>query len=343
MAGVMGHGDEIDDRIGWRDRKAVLAAGLVVLALAAGILGLFGAVSEASRSTVLEGLNESVFWLAGAAIGACATIAALMLTTLTLMPHLETRQLTPRFLYHLRLTVVGALATIALAVLDLLLTVFPAAGTERFTPSQAEVNTLYFATLTVTALTVGGFAVVLAALYQTIAEVFSHLPRAWVEDILAEDEGEDAAKDTAPVGGSRGPSLQSPDKEPKGRPARRIWRGQVLPDPGRPAPRGRIWAATWRRDAPGGRRRAGGTAMMGGWEGWERWTRERDNDRRRAATRNARIQGIGDAVGTDRRGRTHQRHGPVSRVAVSRPLSRGWLYASPSSPIFRINTPGRSP
>ena len=182
-------GHEIEDRLGWRDRKAVLAAGLVALALAAGILALFGAVAETSRATALEGLNQSVYWLAGATIGGCATIAALMLTTLTLMPHLETRRLTPRFLYHLRLTVIGALVTIALAVLDLLLTVFPAAGTERFTPSQAEVNTLYFATLAVTALTVGGFAVVLAALYQTIAEVFGHLPRAWLEDILAEDDG----------------------------------------------------------------------------------------------------------------------------------------------------------
>jgi hypothetical protein len=216
LAGVMGHGDEIDDRIGWRDRRAVLAAGVVVLVLAAGILALFGAVSEASRADVLEGLNDSVFWLAGATISACATIAALMLTTLTLMPHLETRQLTPRFLYHLRLTVIGALATIALAVLDLLLTVFPAAGTERFTPSQAEVNALYFATLAVTALTVGGFAVVLAALYQTIAEVFGHLPRAWVENILAEEEDEDATESVGD-GGSRGPSLQRPDKTPQGR------------------------------------------------------------------------------------------------------------------------------
>ena len=130
--------------------------------------------------------------MAGALIGACATIAALMLTTMTLMPHLETRQLTPRFLYNLRLTVIDALGTIALAVLCLLLTVFPSAGTEQFTPSQTEINVLYFATLAVTALTVGGFAVVLTALYQTIADVFAHLPRAWLEDILAEDEEDEA-------------------------------------------------------------------------------------------------------------------------------------------------------
>jgi len=34
--------------------------------------------------------------------------------------------------------------------------------------------------------------------------------------------------------------------------------------------------------------------MMGGWEGWERWTRARETDRRRAAIRNARILGVAD-------------------------------------------------
>jgi hypothetical protein len=193
--------DQIAQRIGWRDRWAVFVAGLVTLALAGGILALFGEVSAASRATVLEGLNASLFWLAGAMIGACATVAALMLTTLTLMPHLDTRRLTPRFLYNLRLTVLGALATIALAVLCLLLTVFPAAGTEQFTPSQREVNALYATTLALTALMTGGFAVVLAALYQTIADVVHHLPQSWVEDILAEDEAEtrDLRPDHAPA------------------------------------------------------------------------------------------------------------------------------------------------
>jgi hypothetical protein len=153
---------------------------------------LFGEVSAASRATVLEGLNDSLFWLAGAMIGACATIAALMLTALTLMPHLETRRLTPRFLYNLRLTVIGALVTIGLAVLCLLLTVFPAAGTEQFTPTQTEINVLYVATLSLTALMVGTFAGVLVALYKTIADVFHHLPREWVDDILAEEEAETA-------------------------------------------------------------------------------------------------------------------------------------------------------
>ena len=94
---------EVAERIGWLDRGPVIGAGLGGLAVAAGILMLFGEVSEASRATVLEGLNDSLFWLAGAMIGACTTIAALMLTALTLMPHLETRRLTPRFLYNLRL------------------------------------------------------------------------------------------------------------------------------------------------------------------------------------------------------------------------------------------------
>jgi hypothetical protein len=195
MAAAVDPEHEIADRIGWRDRWGVFSAGLVVLALAAGILTLFTEVAAASRATALEGLNDSLFWLAGAMLGACATIAALMLTTLTLMPHLETRQLTPRFLYNLRLSVIGALGTIGLAVLCLLLTVFPAAGTEQFTPSQAEVDALYFATLALTALMTGGFAVVLASLYQTVADVFGHLPRTWVEDILAEEEIGEAAEE----------------------------------------------------------------------------------------------------------------------------------------------------
>src|SRR5215218_5923803 len=152
---------EVASRIRWRDRWTVFAAGLIVLALATGILAFFGEVSEASRATVLEGLNESIFWLAGAMIGGCATITALMLTTLSLMPHLETDRLSPRFLYNLQLTARAALGTIAVAVFCLLLTVFPSAGTEQFTPSQTEVNTLYFATLILTALMIGGFAVVL--------------------------------------------------------------------------------------------------------------------------------------------------------------------------------------
>ena len=38
---------------------------------------------------------------------------------------------------------------------------------------------------------------VLAALYQTIADVLGHLPRAWLDDILADeevDEGSDSEK-----------------------------------------------------------------------------------------------------------------------------------------------------
>jgi hypothetical protein len=189
--------EELARRIGWRDRRPMVLAGLGALAVAAGILMLFGEVSAASRATVLEGLNDSLFWLAGAMIGACATIAALMLTTLTLMPHLETRRMTPRFLYNFRLTVLGALATIGLAILCLLLTVFPAAGTEQFTPSQAEINVLYFTLLGLSALMIGGFAVVLVSLYQTIADVFRHLPHEWVEDILAEEEVEEAEAETA--------------------------------------------------------------------------------------------------------------------------------------------------
>jgi hypothetical protein len=186
---------EIASQIGWRDRWTVFAAGLVVLALATGILTFFGEVSAASRATVLEGLNDSVFWLAGAMIGACATITALLLTTLSLMPHLETHRLSPRFLYNLQLTVRAALGTIALAVLCLLLTVFPAAGTEQFAPSQTQVDALYFTTLGLTALMIGSFAVVLTALHQTISDILRFLPEDWIEDILATDSaGETEAR-----------------------------------------------------------------------------------------------------------------------------------------------------
>ena len=181
---------ELAERIGWLDRGPVIGAGLCGLAVAAGILMLFGEVSAASRATVLEGLNDSLFWLAGAMIGACATIAALMLTALTLMPHLETRRLTPRFLYNHRLTVIGALITIGLAVICLLLTVFPAAGTEQFAPTQTEIDVLYVTTLSLTAMMTGTFAAVLAALYKTIADVFHNLPREWVDDILAEEQAD---------------------------------------------------------------------------------------------------------------------------------------------------------
>jgi hypothetical protein len=162
--------------------------------IAGGLLAAFGDVSPYARPDVLAELTDSVFWLAAALIGAYGTIAALMLTTIGLLEHLETRRLTARFLFHLRLVVSAALATIALAVLALLLTVFPTSGTEGVRPGAWQVDVIYWTLLVVTALMVGGFATVLGALYTTINEIFETLPQPWVEEILAEDDARAAVE-----------------------------------------------------------------------------------------------------------------------------------------------------
>ncbi len=183
--------DEIRGRLSWREwQPTFVAAGLALLAVV-GLFALFGGVEESTRSAVLEGLTNSIFWLATALIGSCGTIAALMLTTLSLMEHLETRGMGPRFLFHMRVTVLGAFGTILVSVLALLLTIFPSAGTENFAPPQWHVDVIYFGLLTATALMVGGFAVVLSSLYSTIADIFRNLPGSWVDDILTEDEAAD--------------------------------------------------------------------------------------------------------------------------------------------------------
>jgi len=117
-----------------------------------------------------------------------------MLTTVGLMEHLETRRLTARFLFHLRLVVGAALATIAVAVLALLLTVFPTDGSEGVAPASWQVEAVYWTLLVDTALMVGGFAAVLGALWVTIGEVFGTLPRQWVDDLLAEEVEEAASQ-----------------------------------------------------------------------------------------------------------------------------------------------------
>ena len=171
----------------WRDWRPVLLAATFALILAGGLIAVFGDVAPYERRVVLAGLTDTVYWLAASTIGACGTIAALMLTTVGLLEHLETRRLTAHFLFHLRLVVIAALATIALAVLALILTVFPASGTEEVAPASWQVNLVYWALLVVTALLIGGFATVLGALYTTISDVFRTLPREWVSDIL--DDG----------------------------------------------------------------------------------------------------------------------------------------------------------
>jgi hypothetical protein len=181
-----------DMALTWRDWRPVFGAAALALLLAASLLAVFAGVSPFARPVALAGLIESVYWLAAALIGACGTIAALMLSTVGLLEHLETQRLTGRFLFHLRLVVVAALTTIALAVLALLLTVFPISGTEGITPDDWQVSVVYWSLLAVTSLMVGGFATVLGALYATIQEIFRTLPREWVEEILAEGESEEA-------------------------------------------------------------------------------------------------------------------------------------------------------
>jgi hypothetical protein len=173
----------------WRDWRPVLFAALVALIVGGGLIAAFGGVSSYDRRDVLSDLINTVYWLAASTIGACGTIAALMLTTVGLLEHLETQRLTGRFLFRLNLVVRSALATIALAVFALVLTVFPASGADEINPMAWQVNFVYWTLLADTALMIGGFATVLGALYTTINEVFRTLPREWVEDILTPDEG----------------------------------------------------------------------------------------------------------------------------------------------------------
>jgi hypothetical protein len=174
--------------LSWKDWRLVGAAAGIALLLGAGMLIMFGRVSPYDRPAVLNSLSNTVFWLAASMIGACGTIAALMLTTVGLLEHLETQRLTPPFLFHLRLIVTSALATIALAVLALLLTVFPTSGAGDVSPGDQLVATVYWALLAVTALMIGGFTTVLGGLYLTIGEIFRTLPRSWVEEILTDPE-----------------------------------------------------------------------------------------------------------------------------------------------------------
>jgi MFS family permease len=176
------------ERISWQDRRptvvaAVLAAGAVAILIAA-----FGSVSPFERPVVLESLTDSVHWICEAIIGACGTIAALMLATVSLLERLETRRMQPRILFHLRLTTVSSIVAIAFAVAAMLLTTFPIAGGVDVHPPPWQIDAVYFAMLILTALMIGAFAVVLTSLYATIADVLGGLPQDWVEEILEEDE-----------------------------------------------------------------------------------------------------------------------------------------------------------
>jgi hypothetical protein len=179
------------DWIDWR--PTLVAAGLVVVAVALLIVA-FESVSSFERPQVLASMIDTIYWMAGGFIGACGTIAALTLTTLSLMEQLDTRRMGPRFLVHMRLTVLGAFATIALSVAALVLTIFPAATGDETSPPSWQVDVVYFGLLALTALMVGGFAVVLTSLYATIADVFGNLPGRWLDEILTDEEDAGAAE-----------------------------------------------------------------------------------------------------------------------------------------------------
>src|SRR5215213_6086887 len=184
------------EHLTWRDWRptlvaAVLSAGVVVILLVA-----FESVSAFERPVALASLSNSVLWIATALIGSCSTIAALMLTTISLLERLETRRMQPRVLFHLRLTVLGAVAAIALAMGALLLTTFPIAGGVDVHPPDWQMNVVFFGLLGLTSLMVGAFAIVLTSLYATVADVLRTLPQDWVEEILEDgeellDDGED--------------------------------------------------------------------------------------------------------------------------------------------------------
>lgn len=181
---------EIRARLGWRERWPTLLAAGMALTVVLALIWLFGDVSPQARPAALRGLGSTVSWLAAALIGASATIAALMLATISLIPSLDLRRLGPALLFNVRLTVLGAFATISLAILALLLTIFPAAGTAQTASPRWAVDAVYDAMLMLTALMVSSFAVVLGSLYATIADVLRNLPQEWVEPILDEAEEE---------------------------------------------------------------------------------------------------------------------------------------------------------
>lgn len=193
---------EIHGRLTWRDSRPTLVAAGLAVGAALLLLAGFASVSPTERPVALESLTNSIVWIAAALIGACSTIAALMLTTLSLMEQLETRRMGPSFVFHLRLTVLGAIGTIALAVGALLLTTFPFASGADVNPAVWQIDAVLYGLQGLTVLMVGGFAVVLSSLYATVSDIFRNLPRAWVDDLLADDEPEAESNDDA-GGGNR--------------------------------------------------------------------------------------------------------------------------------------------
>src|SRR5215207_4293843 len=121
-------------RLTWRDwRPTLVAAGLSAGAVAILIIA-FDSVSAYERPVALASLTTSILWIA----------AALMLTAVSLLDLLESRRLPPRVLVHLRLTLLGALSTIGLAVGALLVTTFPVDGGVDVKPPAWQVAAVFF-------------------------------------------------------------------------------------------------------------------------------------------------------------------------------------------------------
>jgi hypothetical protein len=174
------------ERLTWRDwRPTLIASGLTAGAVALLLIAMAG-VSPYERPVALASLTSSVYWIAAAVIGACGTIAALTLTTISLLDRLETRKMRPLALFHLRLTELAAVAAIAFAMGALLLTTFPVTGPADIAPPRWQIDAVFFGLLLLTALTVGAFAVVLTSLAATAAEIFRTLPEEVVKEILAD-------------------------------------------------------------------------------------------------------------------------------------------------------------
>jgi hypothetical protein len=180
--------------LGWNAWRPTVAAAILSAGAVAILIVAFESVSPYERPVAVSSLSGSVLWIAAALIGSCSTIAALMLTTVSLFERLETRRMQPRVLFHLRLTVLGAVAAIAFAVGALLLTIFPVASGVDVEPPRWQIDALFFGLLTLTALMIGAFAVVLTSLYATVADVLRSLPHDVVQRILEDVEDPQATR-----------------------------------------------------------------------------------------------------------------------------------------------------
>lgn len=188
-------------RLRWSDWQPTLIGGALATVAVVALVEGFSSVSSSERQEVAAAMVGGVRSLASASIAAGGTIAALMLTTLGLLDRLETRRINPRFLVHLRLTAIGAFFTIGFAVAALVVSLLPAAIAGERAPQPWEINGVYWALLLLTALIVGGLAIVLSSLSATIADVLRTLPVAWVRDILSPDESDPATEDPEAGGG----------------------------------------------------------------------------------------------------------------------------------------------